>query len=130
MDEIAAACTGLGTGDCKKGGMENFKEGLSIRRGSGTGAPGKGYGARDTGSEEETSEFKTRVDSKTKPGPAVASWLFKGKQVRGEASRELSETVQVAKDRAAEAINENRIPRRYEGPVKKYFGNLEQESNK
>ena len=51
--------------------------------------------------------------------------FFKGAQVKGEARKELSGIVQAAKDASAEAINENQIPRRYEGAVKKYFGELE-----
>ena len=56
----------------------------------------------------------------------IASWYFKGSQVKGEARRDFSEIMQAAKDGAAEAINDNEIPRKYEGAVKQYFGQLEE----
>ena len=56
----------------------------------------------------------------------MASWLFKGPQVKGQSNKQLQDVIQAAKDTAAEAINDNEIPRKYEGPVKKYFGELEE----
>ena len=58
----------------------------------------------------------------------IASWYFKGSQVKGDAQRGFSEVVQAARDSAAEAISENQIPYKYEEAVKKYFGQLEQSS--
>ena len=56
----------------------------------------------------------------------IGSWLVKGATVAGESKRKLSTAVQASKDAAAEAIRDNKIPRKYEGAVKKYFGGMEQ----
>ena len=71
-----------------------------------------------------TSTKNTKVMNKVGEGPVIASWYFKGTQVKGEARREFSEVVQAGRDAAAEAINENEIPRKYQEAVKNYFGRL------
>ena len=72
---------------------------------------------------------KTRVENQAKKGPIIASWHFKGAQAKGQASREVTHVVQAARDRAAESISENRIPRRYESSIKKYFSELEEQAD-
>jgi RNA polymerase-interacting CarD/CdnL/TRCF family regulator len=70
----------------------------------------------------------TIAPGKTNDGPAVASWYFNGPQVTGESKRELRELIQAGRDSSAEAIEENEIPRRYEGALKRYYGDMEQTS--
>ena len=130
LEEIEGAISSLGEGDCKGGATGPWSEGLALRQGSGTGGPGRGYGARPTEDGGETSTKKTRVKNKPKAGPVIASSYFKGPQVKGESKRQLTNVVQAGKDRSAEAISENRIPRRYEESVKRYFGRLEELSVK
>jgi hypothetical protein len=103
---------------------------LAERYGPGTGGPGRGYGPRASDENGQTSTKKTRIKNKTGQGPVVASWYFKGTQVKGQAKRDFSEVIQAGRDSAAEAISENQIPRRYEESVKKYFSQLEESSNK
>ena len=55
----------------------------------------------------------------------VASWYFKGTQVTGQSRRSLQEVLAAARDSAAEAIQDNEIPVKYQDAVKKYFGSLE-----
>lgn len=86
---------------------------------------GQAWGTRPTDEGGKTGLTKTRAKSKTLPGPVVASWYFRGPQVRGEARRELKKMVQAARDSAAEAVSENEIPRKYEETVKKYFDGLQ-----
>jgi hypothetical protein len=50
--------------------------------------------------------------------------------VKGEARRDFAEVVEAGRARAADAISENQIPRKYEEAVKKYFGQLEQQAPK
>jgi hypothetical protein len=116
---------GLGQYEALLGAQGEFREGLSMRQGQGSGGPGRGFGPRDTGPDEPVDTEVARSPNKSGGGPVVASWYFQGPQVKGEAQRELGEVVHAAKDRAAEAISENRIPRRYEGAVKDYFRRLE-----
>ena len=130
LDEIERAIGCLGQGMCQGPGCQGpFQEGLSDRYGPGTGGPGRGYGPRASDEDGQTSSKKTRIKNKNGQGPVVASWYFKGTQVKGQAKRDFSEVIQAGRDSAAEAISENQIPRRYEESVKKYFGQLEESSN-
>lgn len=127
LDEIARAVGCLGEGMCEGlGGMGPFAEGQSNRMGPGTGGPGRGYGPRNTDDSGETATKRVRTKNKPGQGPVIASWYFKESQIKGEAVRDFSEVVQAARAGAAEAINENEIPRRYEDAIKAYFGQLEQ----
>ena len=127
LNEISRCMGSLGEGMCEGlGGMGEFREGYRDAYGAGTGGPGMGYGPRGIDETGQTSSKKTKAKTRTGQGPVVASWYFKGAQVKGEARREFSEVVQAGRDSAAEAINENEIPRKYEGAVKSYFGQLEE----
>jgi len=127
LAEISRAIGCLGDGMCDGPGLQGpFMEGLSDKSGPGTGGPGMGYGPRSIDETGETSTKKTRMKNEPGQGPVIASWYFKGSQVKGEAQREYSEVVQAGRDNAAEAISENQIPRKYEDAIKKYFGQLEQ----
>lgn len=125
LEEIRRTCACLG---CRQGqGFTGpFMEGAPMGAGPGTGAPGIGYGPRTSDDSGDTAFRKTRVQSPPKEGPAVASYFFKGQQVKGESRQELKEIIKAAKDGASEAINDNEIPRRYEAAVKQYFGQLEE----
>lgn len=127
LAEINRAIACLGQGMCKGiGGQGPFMEGLSEKFGPGTGGPGRGYGPRSIDESGVTSTKKTRVKGKTEEGPVVASWYFKGTQIKGEARRDFSEVIQAGRDSASEAISESQIPRKYEEAVKKYFSQLEE----
>ncbi len=127
LAEISRAVAGLGEGMCEGlGGQSEFSEGMSNRYGRGSGGPGRGYGPRDSDSDGETYTSKTVVKTDPKDGPAIASWYFKDTQIKGEARRDFSEVVTSGRDRAAEAISNNQIPRKYEKAVKDYFGALEE----
>lgn len=124
---IAALGQGQGEGQGLGQGQGDFSSGLVAGRGQGTGGPGIGAGRRRTADGGPTGLEKTRVEGPNKKdGPIVAASVFKGPQVKGEFQKQLREIIQAGRDEAAEAINENEIPRKYEGPVKKYFGNLEE----
>lgn len=127
LAEIRRAIGCLGEGMWDGPGYQGpFMEGLSDKYGSGTGGPGMGYGPRSIDETGETSTKKTRLKNEPGQGPVIASWYFKASQVKGEAQRDYSEVVQAGRDSAAEAISDNRIPRKYEESIKKYFGQLEQ----
>ena len=112
LNEISRCMGGLG---------QNMCDGMIGMDMAGT-DPAQGYSRpEDIQSGTET----TRTMGKTGEGPIIASWYFKDAQVKGEARRGFSEVVQAGRASAAEAISENQIPRRYEGPVKDYFSQLE-----
>jgi len=106
------------------GGKGPWEPGYADGMGPGTGGPGHGYGGNDTGPPTQTGNQKTRVTNQDKSGPIIATWYSKEEQVKGEATRTGGDVVQAAKDAAAEAVNENRIPSRYHESVKSYFDNL------
>jgi len=118
LEEIdgAVACLGQCPGD---------KAGLKLQPWAGPGPGGPAFGPRETGPETPVSHQKTGVKNQSAEGPIIASWYIKGPQVKGEAKRKLVEVVQAAKDRAAEAVSDNRIPREHQPVVKKYFSEME-----
>jgi hypothetical protein len=125
LDEIdeAIGCLGQGMGDGLFSGQYNtIGQGGGHGDGIGT-MPGSDYIYEEL---ENSETKKTRSQSKVKEGPIIASWYFQGSQIKGEAKRDFTEVLQAARDEAAEAVSENEIPRKYEEPIKKYFGGLEQ----
>ncbi len=121
LDELGRCMGCLGQGMCSGMGDE-----WKIGQGGGH---GKGIGTTPAGSYSEPMEINsdtkmTRSVGKSDNGQIIASWYFKGSQVKGEARRSFTEVVQAGQASAAEAISENEIPRRYEGPVKEYFSQL------
>lgn len=107
---------GKGLGWSNQIGFDGYGEGIGTQ-------PGSYYTYEEL---EESQTKKTRAKSKVGEGPVIASWYFHGPQVKGEAMRDFTEVLQAARDEAAEAVSENEIPRKYEEPIKKYFGGLEQ----
>jgi hypothetical protein len=82
---------------------------------------------RDTSPDAKTDTTKSRVENPAgSQGPIIASRYIKGAQVKGEAAKKLSDVVQAAKDSAAQAITDNQIPKKYEGPIKKYYGQFDE----
>ncbi len=109
-----------------QGGMSQWQSGPAEDQGSGTGGPGRGNGQRDISPDAKTNTTKTHVDNPAgSKGPIIASRYIKGAQVKGEAAKKLSDVVQAAKDSAAQAITDNTIPKKYEGPIKKYYGEFD-----
>jgi hypothetical protein len=131
LREIYAAMACLGEGMCQgSGGQSPWKEGDSKKRGSGSGGAGQGQGYRDSDADGQTATKSARVQGPSGSGPAVASWYFKGSQIKGEAKRDFSQAVQSGNASAEEAISDNQIPKKYEDSVKKYFGQLEEMGDK
>ena len=131
LEEIEEAVARLGEGMAGENGKKLLIPGgksgmgrMTMRR-PGGGDRGRASGRRPTAEGGKTGLDKTRSPSKTGKGPMVASWYFKGKQVKGEAKKDYGKAVQAARDRAADAVGERKIPRRYESTVKRYFGDLE-----
>lgn len=125
--EIERAIACLGEGMCDgPGGYGAYSQGLSDKYGRGTGGPGKGMGVRESDDSGDTSTKSTSVKSNSTEGPVVASWYFKGEQIKGESRKEFSQVVRAGRDNAAEAMSENEIPKKYAESVKQYFGKLEE----
>jgi hypothetical protein len=131
LSELSRCMACLGEGMCDgQGGQSPYEQGNRDEYGSGSGGPGQGFGPRDSDEGGQFGTKTTRVDGKSDQGPPIASWYFKDTQVKGEARRDFVEVVEAGRARAADAISENQIPRKYEEAVKKYFGQLEQQAPK
>ncbi|MBN1507373.1 MAG: hypothetical protein JW955_11035 [Sedimentisphaerales bacterium] len=116
LDEISRCVGSLGQGMCDNPGN--------------AGGQGEGIGRAPSDTHEITSDpltanKVTRAATHAGNDPVVASWYFKDTLIKGEARRSFTEVVQAGRATAAEAISENRIPRRYEEAVKAYFDQLE-----
>jgi len=127
QEGIDAAIAALGEGDCAGDGL--WEEGFRQRRQDGTGGPGQGFGADPIADSGQSTAQDTRVDNQPDQGQIIARWYFKGTQVKGESKRQFSDAVQAGRDRAAEAISDQRILRKYEAAVKKYYGQMEELGN-
>jgi len=126
LDEINQAMQCLGQGMCQGPGRQGpFSQQGSLNPGSATGNRGIGYGPRNTAENGQTATKKTKIKNKPQKGPIIASWYFKGTQVKGQAQRDFANVVQAGRENAAEAISEKQIPRKYEDSVKKYFSQLD-----
>ena len=113
-------------GECDgEGAIGEWAEGLVLRQGKGTGGPGIGAGKRPSNDGGDVAFQKEKVTTPVKDGPAIASTFVKGGQVKGESQKQFKEIVQAAKDAAADAITENQIPKKYEGAIKEYFGQID-----
>ena len=120
LEEIERAIALLGEGDCE-GGAGDWRPGLALVQGRGTGGPGRGAGPRKEDPSGLTGTKATRSPSQTGKGKIIAASYFKGRQVKGESKKDFARVAQAARDRAADAIDENKIPRKYAPAVKDYF---------
>ncbi|MBN2211935.1 MAG: hypothetical protein JW709_11115 [Sedimentisphaerales bacterium] len=132
LDEIYRAIQELGQNMCQGQGCQGCngcgwgKPGMGAGGGQGEGiglAPGSGATDNEFFDVNATKSAKTK--SQVQEGPIVATWYFKDEQVKGEAHQDFSTVVEAAQSEAADAIAENRIPKKYEKAVKQYFGQLE-----
>lgn len=122
---MAIAGAGLGISPGMGAGLGAYQAGIGQGTG-GTGGPGQGQGPVDTAGVEPVGTQGMRVSGQAGPGPIVATWYTQEGQIKGEATRAATDVIQAAKDTAAEAVSENRIPARYHESVKHYFGDLGQ----
>jgi len=120
LEEIKDAIALLGAGQGDPQGLRLIANTKDARD------KGPGGGTRPSDDSTGTGTTKTRAKTKTGKGPIIASWYFKGPQVKGESKKKLTRVIQAARDSAAEAVSDNEIPRKYEESVKKYFGGLEE----
>jgi hypothetical protein len=64
------------------------------------------------------------ADIKRGKGRVIASWQQQGEMDRGESNVAFEKSVKGAQNRANQAVNEDRVPRRYHGSIKDYFNQL------
>jgi len=128
VEEIEQAMAALGEGMGRW--RLSDRDGSSLGNGKGIGRGARGLDERESQDVEDTAAKSTKIKVQTmEQGPVIASWYFKDSQEKGAATRELKEVIQAGRDSAAQAIDENQIPKKYENAIKSYFGNLEQEGD-
>ncbi len=121
-------CNGEGCEACR-GGKGPWREGLSNKRSKDMGGPGRGEGHVADVTPEATNTEKKKVKGKSRGGPTIASWFVQDSKVKGESAKEFSDVAQSAQQEAAEAIENQTIPREYHDSVKKYFSQMQQSTN-
>ena len=98
------------------------------RQGGGRGGlrAGSGEGGPPLGKKQAASNAKrhARDDTHRGKGRVISSWEEKGDMAAGDANVGFDRTVKSAQDQAEQAVNEDRVPRRYHGTIKDYFNQL------
>jgi len=129
LAQIEGAIGHLGEGmGQQRGGQASRDQGLADGMQQAFGGPGTATGPHTRQGGEGLADKATErslVKGIDQQDAIVASWYFKGTQVTGQSRRSLQEILAAARDSAAEAIQDNEIPAKYQDAVKKYFGNLE-----
>lgn len=95
-------------------------------KGSGMGGPGQGEGNTwDVGAETGVAPEASNVSGQMKQGKMLASMLTKGGQIKNESKVQYTEVVVESKQRAKDALTDQKVPRAYEKSVREYFDSLE-----
>jgi len=100
------------------------------QRSSGGGRGGQQAGTAEggdpSGESRQAYDYNTRSerDIKQGQGRVIASWQEEGQAMAGEAELEYDQSVEAAQQGAERAVTEDRVPRRYHGPVRDYFNQL------
>jgi hypothetical protein len=131
LHELEGAIARLGQGACQGEGDPNSPgiwmpgEDDRLVGPAGGGGGGRAWAKRPTGDPEDVKLHADGVRNKpTNETEIIGSWLVRGATVAGESKRKLSTAVQASKDAAAEAIRDNKIPRKYEPAVKDYYNRM------
>ncbi len=112
-------------------GAQAFQQWAMNGSGGGQGGINAGVGTAWNQVDPEASPVHTEKQksrSKQQGGPIIATRLVQGSQVRGESRAQFAEVVESGEQSAAEAIENQRIPRERREAVKRYFGTLQRKA--
>jgi ribosomal protein S20 len=84
---------------------------------------GGGTRARDDSVETDTVAKKANIKTR-KGGTIIGQRFVKGSMLKGQSEEEIHEAAAAAEIDATDALNEDRIPRRYREGIKRYFDRL------
>jgi hypothetical protein len=135
MSESMGQCDNPGSGECQGGlgGQPGMAQGTQGQgEGKGEGGSGEGRGERGiseggggVGEAEAPEKWEKRKSrSPLGQGPMIGTMLVQGEQVKGESRAQLIEVTEKAAQQAAEAMEENKVPRELREAVKRYFGGV------
>jgi len=100
------------------------------QQGSGMGE-GLGSGERPTADPTNVSLNQTRVDNQeNSQAPIIGNWHIQGDQVKGEATQTVGEVIQAKREQAAQAVNDNDIPKKYDASIQKYYNEFAKPESK
>jgi hypothetical protein len=68
----------------------------------------------------------TKVRGQFSPGGPMPSISLKGVSIKGTSRVQFEEAATAAQTDAASALNQDKVPRAYQGPVKDYFDDLKE----
>jgi hypothetical protein len=68
----------------------------------------------------------TKVRGKFSPGGPMPSISLKGVSIKGTSQIQFQEAATAAQEDAASAVNQDKVPRSYQGPVRDYFDDLKE----
>jgi hypothetical protein len=105
--------------------MNSFGMGNGMRKGMGNGlGRGRGQGDRPI-AEDETATYTSKVKQQLKKGKAVFQGLTSPTNtVKGDVVIQMQEEMEAAEGLNAEALSNQKIPRRLEKHVKAYYDQL------
>ena len=96
---------------------------------AGTGSGGNPYGQQNNNMAGQYNVRREADLGQEQAGPVIASWMSAGPTEVGESVLTYDEAVNEAQQSAERAVTEERVPRRYHGPIKDYFDQLPQQAD-
>lgn len=87
---------------------------------------GTAPGGPITGEPREMTDYDAQPqdDARTRTGRVIASWEGEGAEVGGDARAEYDAARDQGRTEAEQALTDDRVPRRYHGPIRDYFERL------
>ncbi len=109
-----------------RGAMQGMGQNNNQTPGRGGQKAGSAVGGDPYGVPKQTGPYNAEAvgDIKDGQGRIIASWLEQGPNAAGEATVEFNQAVTSARQNAERAVTEDRVPRRYHGPIREYFSQL------
>ena len=132
LEKCQSACSagkgGLGTGSRPAAaGIYTQGEGNREKIGPGMRGPGIGAGGKAPVEPHDVSFQPDKIKGNIQQGRAAGSFFVDGNQVKGEAKAQYKEAVESAQAEAAQALEQEQIPRALEQYVRDYFYNMKKE---
>lgn len=122
QDKQGGNCSG-----CNGDGDGNGRDGQGQ---GGSGGLGQGRGGRPPRGEAGQIAFKKeRAKVETREGRIIGQFLIDGEQIPGESRKDFATVIEAAERDASDAVQRDRVSRKYQKAVKEYFSSISQFSN-
>jgi len=141
--ERAQQCIGSGKGwaQCKKPGRPGYGTGFTAeenkwlympnydeRQDASKNSPGKNFHDWSKSGEGKLADnlAPDKLRGTINPGAPMPSITLKGVSIKGQSTVQYQEAVNAAQSEAQSALNQDQVPRAYQGAVKNYFDDLQE----